>query len=101
MSAAVGGSRGGYRIFEVFIQWHAGNEFEHVGEIEAPDHDTALLIAKEHFLRRESATGLWVVDRNDVAVAHWNLDVLTAGSHKRYRRSLAGADGADILAERI
>lgn len=101
MSAEIGGVKGGYRIFEVFIQWRAGDEFEHVGEIEAPDHDTALLAAKEHFLRREAATGLWVVDRSDVAVAHWSLDVLTAGSHKRYRRSLAGVDDADILAERI
>lgn len=101
MSTTIVKSNGGYRVFEVFIQWHAGDEFEHVGEIEAPDHDTALLVAKEQFLRRETATGLWVVDRNDVAVAHWSLDVLTAGSHKRYRRSLAGVDGADILAERI
>ena len=101
MNTTIARSNDGYRIFEVFVQWHAGDQFEHVGEIEAPNHDTALLIAKEHFLRRETATGLWVVDRNDVAVANWTLEVLTAGSHKRYRRSLAGADGADILAERI
>jgi len=89
-----------YPVFEVFVQWKAGDAFEHVGQVEAPDGATALHLAKEHFVRRESSSGLWVVDRRQIHEASWDRSTLAAGSSKRYRRSLAAADGPDILKDR-
>lgn len=74
-------------IFEVFRQKSTGADYLHVGEVEAPDHETALLAAKEHFARREVCSGLWVVDRAHVHAAHWDVEVLAAGREKTYRRS--------------
>jgi ring-1,2-phenylacetyl-CoA epoxidase subunit PaaB len=74
-------------VFVVFRQKEPGESYIHVGEVEAPDHDTALLAAKEHFARREVCSGLWVADRRDIRAAHWEPDVLAAGRNKTYRRS--------------
>ncbi|MCW3067025.1 MAG: paaB [Solirubrobacterales bacterium] len=75
------------RIFEVFRQKTPGDQFVHVGEVEAPASDAALLAAKEHFARREVCSALWVVDRADVHAAYWDVEVLSAGRSKTYRRS--------------
>lgn len=87
-----------YLVFEVFHQKRPGDAFVHVGEVEAPDATTAMLFAKEHFLRREPAVGLWVVDRRDVHVADWPLDVLANGREKNYRRTLGRDARADVFA---
>lgn len=88
-------------VHEVFVQWKNGAEFVHVGEVEAPNHETALLAAKEHFARRESCSALWVVARSDIHASRWDESVLAAGSKKRYRRSLGGSGNAEILIGRI
>jgi ring-1,2-phenylacetyl-CoA epoxidase subunit PaaB len=75
------------RTFEVFRQKAPGDEYVHVGEVEAPDGDAALLVAKEHFARREVCSGLWVVDRAHVHSAYWDPGVLASGRAKTYRRS--------------
>ncbi len=83
-------------IFEVFRQKAPGDPHVHVGEVEAPDSATAIVLAKEHFARREACCSLWVVDRADVTVSHWEPEVLQAGRAKAYRRSggiRASADG--------
>lgn len=90
----------GYPVYEVFTQGRPGEAFVHVGEVEAPDADTALLLAKEHFARRDRCSGIWVVDRADVHVAHWSTEVLSAGREKLYRRSLGRDVDADILGRR-
>ena len=82
--------------FEVFRQKSPGDPHVHVGEVEAPDPATAMVLAKEHFARREVCCSLWVVDRAAVAVSHWEPEVLQAGRAKAYRRSggiRASADG--------
>jgi ring-1,2-phenylacetyl-CoA epoxidase subunit PaaB len=84
--------------FEVFRQKSPGDEYVHVGEVEAPDPDTALLAAKEHFARREVCSGLWVVDRRHVHASHWDVDVLAAGRAKSYRRSAGLRGGASTRA---
>ena len=82
--------------FEVFRQKSPGDPHVHVGEVEAPDSATAMVLAKEHFARREVCCSLWVVDRAAVGVSHWEPEVLQAGRAKAYRRSggiRASADG--------
>ena len=77
----------GYHVFEIFESSEPGDAFVHVGDIEAPDPEAALFFAKEQFLRREPAAGLWVVDRRDIHAAEWPFEVLNSGSLKRYRRT--------------
>jgi len=75
------------RIFEVFRQKAPGDAHQHVGEVEAPDAPAAMVLAKEHFARREACCSLWVVDRADVLASHWAPEVFDAGRAKGYRRS--------------
>lgn len=88
----------GYPTFEVFRQRRTGEAFAHVGQVEAPDADTALLVAKEHYSRRETCSALWVVDRRHVHEAAWDADVLSAGREKNYRRVLGRRASLDVLA---
>lgn len=88
-------------IWEVFVQTEGGDPFEHVGQVEAPNGDTATLAAKEHFARRDPCAGLWVIDRDDVRVASWPPEVLASGRRKVYRRSLGRGAPDDILAGRL
>lgn len=76
-----------FGVFEVFRQKAAGDAHVHVGEVEAPDSATAMILAKEHFARREACSSLWVVARADVVISHWDPEVLEAGRAKAYRRS--------------
>lgn len=75
------------QIFEVFRQKRQGEEFVHVGEVEAPDVEAAMLGAKEHFARRELCSGLWVTARSNIKAAHWGPEVLGSGHGKNYRKS--------------
>lgn len=90
----------GMLVFEVFRQKQAGDAYVHVGEVEAPDEDTAMLVAKEHFARREICSGLWVVDRRQVRAAHWDAGVLATGRDKTYRRSAGLKGGASARTPR-
>lgn len=81
-------------VFEVFRQKQSGDAYIHVGEVEAPDENTAMLAAKEHFARREICSGLWVIDRRHVHESHWDEGVLAAGRTKTYRRSAGLKGGA-------
>ena len=74
-------------IFEVFRQTKAGDPFIHVGAVTAPDEETALLVAKEHFARRESCRELWVVGRQHILKSWWDVEVFQAGRDKRYRQT--------------
>jgi phenylacetate-CoA oxygenase PaaH subunit len=86
------------KIFEVFLQRRPGEAFVHVGEVEAPAPAVAMHFAKEHFLRREPAVGVWVVDRNDVTATAWAPEILSSGRFKRYRRTLGRAVKVDVFA---
>ncbi|MDP1792678.1 MAG: hypothetical protein Q8K63_00965 [Acidimicrobiales bacterium] len=90
-----------HEVFEVFLQNKAGEPFEHVGEVEAEDPTTALLAAKEHFVRRDRCAGMWVVNRADVHPAPWTSDVLSVGNRKVYRRSLGAGSDSDVLRGRL
>jgi ring-1,2-phenylacetyl-CoA epoxidase subunit PaaB len=73
--------------YEVFRQKSPGDPHLHVGEVEAPDDGSALVLAKEHFARREVCCSLWVVAREHVQRSNWVPDVFDAGRAKTYRRS--------------
>jgi 1,2-phenylacetyl-CoA epoxidase PaaB subunit len=46
-----------------------------------------MLLAKEHFARREACCSLWVADRRQVLRSQWEPEVFDAGRAKAYRRS--------------
>jgi phenylacetate-CoA oxygenase PaaH subunit len=75
------------RTYEVFRQKAPGDPHLHVGEVEAPDDATALVLAKEHFARREVCCSVWVVAREHVQRSNWVPEVFDAGRAKSYRRS--------------
>ena len=76
-----------FEVFEVFRQKTPGEAHVHVGEVEAPDREGAMMVAKEHFARREVCSSLWVVAREDVERSTWAPEVMAAGRLKAYRRS--------------
>jgi ring-1,2-phenylacetyl-CoA epoxidase subunit PaaB len=88
------------RVYEVFRQKRLGEEYVHVGEVEALDPETAMLAAKEHFSRRELCSGLWVVDREHVTAAHWDEAVLSSGFGKDYRKPEGFRAGTGEFAHR-
>lgn len=87
-----------FRTFEVFRQKTAGEAHVHVGEVEAPDADAAMMLAKEHFARREVCSSLWVVDRDAVQQSNWAPEVMAAGRLKSYRRSGGIRSSAEVTA---
>lgn len=73
--------------YEVFRQKAPGDAHVHVGEVEAPNAEAAMMLAKEHFARREMCCSLWVTDRSQVLRSQWEPGVFDAGRVKAYRRS--------------
>ena len=53
-------------VWEVFRRSGHKEPFEHCGAVIAPDHEMALLMAKECFLRRREGSHLWVARRTDI-----------------------------------
>jgi len=81
-------------IYEVFLHTDGKDEFRHVGALEAPDDELALLLARECYVRRGEGDELWLVDRRHVVVGSRQL--LAPNQDKPHRRS----DGAAIAEHR-
>lgn len=70
--------------FEVFRRTGHKEPFVHCGAVTASDHEMALLLAKECFLRRREGEHLWVVRRTDVH-SFSDESLLQIGTDKMYR----------------
>jgi ring-1,2-phenylacetyl-CoA epoxidase subunit PaaB len=81
------------RIYEVFLKKDGKDGFRHVGALEAPDNEFALLLARECYCRRGEGNELWLVDRAHVVKA--SADLLEPNQDKPHRAS----DGS-VIAER-
>ncbi len=55
-------------VFEVFSQRNLTAGFVHQFSLLAPNHEMAMLMARENFLRREPCANIWVVKRDDIYV---------------------------------
>lgn len=55
-----------WTIYEVFHLKKRGDHHKHVGSIHAPNHELALVFAKEQYGRRQKCINLWVVKTSDV-----------------------------------
>ncbi|UOF92490.1 1,2-phenylacetyl-CoA epoxidase subunit B [Fodinisporobacter ferrooxydans] len=57
-----------FDIYEVFSQKTFKSSFEHQFSLLAPNHEVAMAMARENFLRREPCVNMWVVKREDIYV---------------------------------
>ncbi|WP_018131985.1 1,2-phenylacetyl-CoA epoxidase subunit PaaB [Effusibacillus pohliae] len=57
-----------FAVFEVFSQKNSKSPFVHQFSLLAPNHEMAMAMARENFLRRDSCVNLWVVKRDDIYV---------------------------------
>ena len=58
-----------FGTYEVFTQLKDNKPFFHTGNVHAPNEEMAFLFAKEQFSRRQTCTGLFVVDTRNVFVS--------------------------------
>jgi len=73
-------------IYAVFRQDTKNDPHVHVGEVQAPDPEMALVLAKEQFARRDPCVNLWVISfRHVVATAYDDADIFEPSTDKSYR----------------
>ena len=78
-------------VYEVFRRSGHKEPFEHCGAVIAPDHEMALLMAKECFLRRREGHHLWVARRSDIH-SFSDESILDIAADKSYRFAEAYRD---------
>lgn len=77
-----------WRAFEVFHQSTRGEPHVHVGGVHAPDAETALILAKEQFSRRQACVNIWVVPADAItATSYQDADMFQHGTDKSYREA--------------
>lgn len=55
-----------YQEFEVFSRKSDTAPMQYQFSLLAPNHEIALVMAQENFMRRESVADIWVVKRSDI-----------------------------------
>jgi len=63
-----------FGTFEVFTQLRENKPFLHTGAVHAPNEEMAFIFAKEQFSRRQTCTGLFVVDTRNIYVTGFTED---------------------------
>ncbi len=77
-----------WKIFEVFHQQARGEPHVHVGSIHAPDAESALLLAKEQYGRRQACVNMWVVPAEAILATQYDdADIFEHGTDKSYREA--------------
>ena len=75
-------------VFEVFHQQARGEAHVHVGSVHAPDAEVALMLAKEHYARRQACVNLWVVPAGAISASKYeDADIFERATDKSYRES--------------
>lgn len=77
-----------WELFEVFVRERRGDHPVHVGSLHAPDHEMALVLAKEQYLRRGRGVQLWVAPARCIASTPIeDADIFTHATDKSYREA--------------
>jgi ring-1,2-phenylacetyl-CoA epoxidase subunit PaaB len=77
-----------WQTYEVFQQKKRGTHHTHVGSLHAPNHEMAILFAKEQYARRGQCVNLWVVKTADVfATSYEDEDIFATTPEKTYREA--------------
>ncbi|MFQ5439695.1 MAG: 1,2-phenylacetyl-CoA epoxidase subunit B [Phycisphaerae bacterium] len=75
-------------VYEVFHQQARGEPHVHVGSIHASDAETALMLAKEQYGRRQACVNIWVVPAEAIlATEYEDADIFEHGTDKSYREA--------------
>lgn len=76
-------------VWEVFQQAKRGEHHVHVGSLHAPDAETALLLAREQYVRRGTAVSLWVAPADAILATRYDdPDFFARTSDKSYRENV-------------
>ncbi|MFC4769729.1 1,2-phenylacetyl-CoA epoxidase subunit PaaB [Effusibacillus consociatus] len=82
-----------FAVFEVFSRKTPTSNFVHQFSLLAPNHEVAMSMARENFLRRESCVNLWVVKRDDIyALPPEERQYLEKLDNKSYRETKGYGD---------
>jgi ring-1,2-phenylacetyl-CoA epoxidase subunit PaaB len=80
-----------YDVFEVFVQYKPLEHHVHVGSVVAPSPLLALQVARENFLRRDTAYNIWVVKQTDIyATSYEDQDFFANHELNKSYRNVAG-----------
>ncbi len=82
------------KTWEVFLKKAGREEFRHVGAMQAPDADLALVLAQESYCRRAEGAEMWLVERDHIVAAE--PSILAANADKPHRHN----DGTRIAEHR-
>ena len=77
-----------WTTFEVLHQKKTGAHHTHVGSVHAPNHEMAMIFAKEQFGRRLACVNLWVIKTSDIlTIKHNDSDLFSnsVSEDKKYR----------------
>ncbi|WP_054948839.1 phenylacetate-CoA oxygenase [Numidum massiliense] len=76
-----------YEVFEVFARREPTAPMRHYFSLLAPNHDMAVVMAKENFFRREKIFDIWVVKRRDIRMLTEEERHMLPRLDKRYREA--------------
>lgn len=77
-----------WSVFEVFSQKTPNSDMVYQYSLLAPDHDMALVFARENFFRRDPCYNLWVVKRDDIRMLREDeRQMLERLDNKTYRET--------------
>jgi ring-1,2-phenylacetyl-CoA epoxidase subunit PaaB len=82
------------RTYEVFLRRAGKEPFTHVGSLDAPDDELALVLAREAYVRRGEGDEMWLVERGHVLVG--GAELLASGADRPHRHN----DGSVVAARR-
>jgi ring-1,2-phenylacetyl-CoA epoxidase subunit PaaB len=75
-----------FTVYEVFIQKDHASPHIWVGSVDAGTPEDALLLARENFLRRDTAVSIWVVKQEHVHQTDYeDHDFFARETDKQYR----------------
>lgn len=55
------------KLYEVFTRKTHGSPHVHAGALQAPDKDSAVELAREHYGQDEACVNIWVIERDEIA----------------------------------
>jgi ring-1,2-phenylacetyl-CoA epoxidase subunit PaaB len=77
-----------YQEFEVFSKRSDNAQMQHQFSLLAPNHEIAMVMAQENFMRREPVVDIWVVQRSDIRkMSPEERETLSRLDNKDYRNA--------------
>lgn len=81
-------SNGFYEVYEVFSRKNYKSDMQYQFSLLAPNHDMAIVLAQENFMRREPVIDIWVVKRSDIRkMTEVERESLARLDNKDYRQT--------------